>query len=144
MSDPVATRRFPRAGIDPVATPTAAHHLVDAVRARPPRHETVCVLLDQRRSGVGIVSVDGTVEPDSVLDVVDLVVMTAVADDRVDACVVASIRPGGSDDLDDLERWSEMSIRLEEAGVELVEWFVLGTGVSCPRALLGEPSRWPG
>ena len=142
MSDSVATRRLPRAGLDPVATPAAASHLIDAVRARPARHETVCVLLDHRRRGVGIVSVDGTVEDDSVLEVTDLLATIARVDGRIAACVVASIRPGGGDHLDDLDRWSEMSSRLEAAGVELVEWFVLGSDVSCPRALLGEPSRW--
>ncbi len=35
-----------------------------------------------------------------------------------------------------------MSDLTSAAGVELVEWFVIGDDIHCPRDLLGEPPRW--
>jgi hypothetical protein len=35
-----------------------------------------------------------------------------------------------------------MSDIAEQAGVELLEWFVISGDVTCPRDQLGEPPRW--
>jgi hypothetical protein len=35
-----------------------------------------------------------------------------------------------------------MSDVTSAAGVELVEWFVIGDDIHCPRDLLGESPRW--
>ena len=35
-----------------------------------------------------------------------------------------------------------MSDIAEHVGVELLEWFVFGNAVTCPRDRLGEPPRW--
>ena len=64
------------------------------------------------------------------------------------AAVLASIR--GSTfpaqpfpEPDDVDRWLDMSELISQAGVELLEWFVIDpTGVWCPRDLLGEAPRW--
>ena len=62
---------------------------------------------------------------------------------RVGAMIVASVRPAHHDpDASDIDRWLEMSDLTEQAGIELLEWFVISEGVSCPRDLLGEPPRW--
>ncbi len=42
----------------------------------------------------------------------------------------------------DVDRWLELSDLAEQAGVELLEWFVIGDAITCPRDLLGEPPRW--
>ena len=55
------------------------------------------------------------------------------------------MRPGGYDDsvqAGDIDRWLEMSDLAEQSVVELLEWFVVGDEVSCPRDQLGEAPRW--
>jgi hypothetical protein len=134
--------RMPRAHIDPIITSHSAQLLLDELLSSPPRHETLAILLDDDRRGVTVVSVDGTVDPDAVFHVVELLVESARWPGVVGSMILASVRPGGCDDLDDLDRWSELSTQFEEAGFELVEWFVIGNRVSCPRALLGDAPRW--
>ncbi len=50
--------------------------------------------------------------------------------------------PAGGPLEGDGDRWLEMSDLTSAAGVELVEWFVIGDDIHCPRDLLGEPPRW--
>ena len=64
----------------------------------------------------------------------------AAADQRLER--IAREADGGAD-LDDVERWLELDGIVSDAGIELVEWFVVGIGgVACPRELVGEPERW--
>lgn len=134
--------RIPRAHIDPIVTSHNAQLLIDELIDAPRRHETLAILLDDERRGISIVSVDGTFEADAVFHVADLVVETTLSSSFVGSVILASVRPGGSDELDDLDRWIELSAQCSDVGIELVEWFVIGSRVSCPRTLLGEPSRW--
>ncbi len=105
-------------------------------------HAIVVVLLDHQRRGRHVVCVTGTVDPDAVLHVVDRVAAAAVGSPDIGAAIVASYRPHGSDELDDLERWLTIDEEFALSGIELVEWYVFGGSVSRPRALLGEPTRW--
>lgn len=112
------------------------------------------LLLDAQRCGVGLVAVSDTLHPDAVLDVVECVAGSAAGNERIDAMVVASVRldpsvgrsplaPRQPDaERDDVDRWLEMSAIADDIGIELVEWFVIGTEVSCPRDRLGAPTRW--
>ncbi|BAN03238.1 hypothetical protein [Ilumatobacter coccineus] len=134
--------RFPRAHLDPIVTSHSAQLLLDRLIDLPHRHETLAVLLDGERRGVSIIAVGNTVDHDAVLDVAELVTESVRWSVDVDGVILASVRPGAGDELDDLERWAELSLRFDEAALELVEWYVIGNGVSCPRALLGEPPRW--
>lgn len=134
--------RAPRARVDPITSEPTALALIGLVASVRPAHETVAVLLDHQRRGLDIVSVANTFSPDSVLHVADHVVESAYLRDEVAGAVIASFRPGAGDELDDLERWFTIDEQLGIAGVELVEWFVIGDGVSCPRSLVGEPARW--
>lgn len=135
------SHRFPTAGIDPIDD-AAARLLFDAMRSVPARYETIVVLLDPERRGHSIITVDGTYDGDAVFEVAELA--AAVADRCADigAVVIASVRPGGSDELDDIERWLELDHRFAGATVELVEWYVYGRAVLRPRQLVGAPDRW--
>ena len=133
---------LPVADVETIADARTALALIDAVRADPPTHETIAILLDSEHRGCTIINVDGTVDNDSVLHVADYITETAHRVDDIGAAIIASIRPGGSDELDDLERWLTVDEQLHMVGVELVEWFVIGRSVSCPRSLLGDPTRW--
>ncbi len=134
---------IPRAGLDPIRCADQALAVINAVISDPPTDETVLVLLDTRRTGTCIVIVNGTSPPDRVVDAVEAIAEIAGdGDDDLEALVVASIRPGGGIDPGDGDRWLEMSDLTAAAGLELVEWFVLGDDIDCPRDLLGEPPRW--
>lgn len=141
-------RRFPRAGIDPIDDAESALLAVSMAVTHPLRHETIVVLLDDARRGIGIVAVTGTRPPDAVVGVLDTVldtVLDSVFDsvpESVGAVVLASVRPGGAADGADIDRWLEMTDLADQHGVELLEWFVVADAVSCPRDLLGEPPRW--
>jgi hypothetical protein len=133
---------LPVAEVDPINDAPTALVLIDALASDPPVHETLAILLDREHRGSTIVHFDGTVDNDSVLWVADQVTEIAHRVDDVGAVVIASFRPRGSDELDDVERWLTIDEQLGLVGVELIEWFVIGRSVSCPRSLLGDASRW--
>ncbi len=149
MSMFCAAHRLPRAAVDPIDDPSAALAVIDLAMRRPLTAETIALVLDEERRGRTVVVVDGTAEPDAVLDVVERVAGSIAASGRLGAIVLASVRPGGGPLDDDDERWLEASDLADDLGVELVEWFVVtGDAPSvaahswCPRDLLGEPPRW--
>jgi len=140
-------RRLPRAGIDAIDDAESALAMIALAIDHPLRHETIVIVLDQARRGRTVVVVDGTEEPDAVIDVVECITQ---ADESIGAIVVCSVRPpctahgaDGADATDaDVDRWLEMSEVADVVGVEVLEWFVVGRTISCPRDLLGEPPRW--
>lgn len=136
--------RMPRAGLDPIDGPGIAISTLSMVMRRPPRFETILLLLDEAQCGRSIVTVSGTTDPDAVIEVVEFV---SDACEQLSGLVVASVRPGdhpsAADDHDgDVDRWLEMSETAALRGVELLEWFVIGRTVRCPRDQLGETPRW--
>jgi hypothetical protein len=141
---------LPRAEVDRISTPAAAIQMVAMAIHRPLRHETIALALDGERRGVGVVVVTGTRQPDDVLEVVEYLTTPAVHEGRIGAIVIASVRPEapagagpGDRPVSDLDRWLEMSDIADDAGVELIEWFVVDRRqVTCPRDDLGEPPRW--
>ncbi len=143
MSRFCSAHRLPRAGVDPLDDAAALAVIRLAVH-QPPIHETVALVLDGDRTGRTVVMVDGTEQPDSLLDVVEHVAGSIASSGRDGALVVASVRPNGGPVEGDEDRWLEASDLADDVGVELVEWFVLdGEGAAwCPRDLLGEPPRW--
>jgi hypothetical protein len=139
--------RAPRAGIDPIDSPTAALAVIKLAMHLPLATETIALVLDADRRGRTVVVIDGTDEPDSVLEVVERLGDAIATSGRDGALVLASVRPGGRPLDDDGDRWLEASDLADELGVELVEWFVVAddtgpTTAWCPRDLLGEPPRW--
>jgi hypothetical protein len=149
MSSFCGAHRAPRASVDPIDSARSALAVVDLALRRPLADETVALVLDADRRGRTIVVVDGTSEPDSILDVVERMAESIAAAGRSGALVVASARPGGGPQPGDEDRWLEASDIAADLGVELVEWFVIGGDVptvaanaTCPRDLLGEAPRW--
>jgi hypothetical protein len=141
--------RLPRAGIDPITSHDDALVTVAMAVHRPLRHETIVVLLDDERRGLALVVVTDTTCPDDVLEAVECLTRPTTHAGRAGAIVVGSVRPSqpGRRDVDadadrDVERWLELSEIAEGHGVELLEWFVLGAEVRCPRDDLGEAPRW--
>jgi hypothetical protein len=133
-----SVRRVPRGGIDPIRS--AADALAVFSLAAPFGHDTVALVLDHDRRGRTIIVVTGTTGPDSLFEVIDLCL--ARCDLEVGALVIATARPAGGVVADDARRWVEASRQCDDAGVELVEWFVIGDRIRCPRDLTGDPPRW--
>ena len=99
------------------------------------------ILLDGARRGRTIVVVSGTEDPDAVIDVVECITQGEGCEE-LGGVIVCSVRPHGSETDADIDRWLEMSEIASLAGVDLIEWFVVGRAISCPRDRLGEPPRW--
>ena len=145
MCTPAVHHRLPRAGIDTISCAETALLTLAMAIQQPLRAETVALLLDDQRRGVAVAVVSGTHQPDDVLEVVECFTRSATHGGRVGSIVVASVRPVTADETTvatDVDRWLEMSDIAEQAGVELLEWFVIAGDVTCPRDQLGEPPRW--
>ena len=145
MSQPTGVHRIPRARIDPIADPATALALLRRVLAVPRRHETILVLLDDAHRGISVATVDGTDRPDRVLEVVECFTRPELVESGLGALVVATDRTAtGGPEPGDTDRWFEMCDVADRVGVELVEWFVFGRTISCPRDLVGATPRWRG
>ena len=145
MCTPAVHHRLPRAGVDTISCAETALLTLAMAIQQPLRAETVTLLLDDQRRGIAVAVVSGTHQPDDVLEVVECFTRSAAHGGRVGSIIVASVRPDRSDEATtaaDVDRWLEMSDIAEQAGVELLEWFVIGGDVRCPRDRLGEPPRW--
>jgi hypothetical protein len=149
MSMFCAAHRVPRAAVDPIDGPVPALAVIALAMRRPLCHEIIALVLDGDRRGRTVVVVDGTDEPDAVLDVVERVAGSIAASDRPGCLVVTSVRPGGGPLDGDGDRWLEASELADDVGVDLLEWFVIGgdqptvaANATCPRDLLGEAPRW--
>ncbi|WP_040491529.1 hypothetical protein [Ilumatobacter nonamiensis] len=132
--------RLPRAHVDPVDD-HAARLLISSVLATPPRPESFIVFLDADRCASTIMTVSGTDDPDAILDIAAFA-GAAASGAGFSSVVLASVRADDPFDLDDAERWLDIDAEIASAGVELVEWYVIGPTVSTPRSLIGEPPRW--
>lgn len=139
---PTGGPSLPVADVDPINDASTALALINEFTSHPHVDETLAILLDREHRGSTIINVDGTVDNDSVLLVADHVTEIAHCVDEIGAVIIASIRPGGSDEPADIDRWLTIDEQLGLVGIELVEWFVIGRSVSCPRSLLGDASRW--
>lgn len=142
MPDFRAVHRLPRARIDPIDTPYCALSMIIELMNQTLRFETIVLMLDHERRGLSVIVVGDTDDADSMVGVIDSIADQARQHDEVDALIVASVRPDGGPEYDDLDRWADAAELCDDAGLELVEWFVLGTTITCPRELCGDPPRW--
>lgn len=138
--------RLPRAGCDRIVDAETALATFAVSMQHPPRAETIALLLDSDRRGRAIVVVSETYDADAAIEVVECLTRTV---DGLGGLVVATVRPDSAGHHPapcvgraDVDRWLEMSELAEQVGVELVEWFVIGRRVVCPRDALGEAPRW--
>lgn len=143
MSRLCPTKRLPRALVDPIDSAADALTLIDLTMKDPPGCNTVAILLDHERRGISIFTVTGTTHPDAMFDVLDIIIDAGTEGDLdLGGVILASVRPDGRVEPADVDRWLEASDMTEFAGLELVEWFVVGAETSCPRDMLGQPPRW--
>ncbi len=146
MSHSRSFHPVPRGGIDPIRSADDA--LAVLALAAPYDHDIIVILLDAQRRGSSIVIVSDTHGPDAMCRILDTFLAatrlaTTHGDVEVAGLILATSRPDGEIESDDVHRWLEASDQCAAGGLELVEWFVLGrTGPRCPRELFGEPERW--
>lgn len=138
MYDPRSAHRAPRGGLDPIRTEADA--LAVLALGAPYGEDTIGIALDDDRCGHTIHIVSGTTDPDSLFRVIDLCLAATQPDAH--ALLLASCRPGRGAEPPDRFRWTEAATQCDDAGVELVEWFVFGRGLELPRELAGDPPRW--
>lgn len=111
----------------PVRGPVDALALVSLAAATPARAETICLLMDASRRGGTCVVVDGTEADDVIHEIAELVIGGVADSGVVDAVVLATVRPGRpSPTNDDHWRWFELRDLFDDAGIDLLDWFVLG------------------
>lgn len=150
MSKFCGAHRAPRAGVDVIDAAPAALAVVALAMSSSSVAETIMLVLDDARRGRSLIVVDGTVDPDAVLEVVERLADSVAATGLTSAALVAaSVRPGTGPLPGDADRWLEASEMAENVGVELIEWFVISDEIRppvawCPRDLLAEPPRWRG
>ena len=134
--------RLPRAGVDPIESPYDALRIFTFAMTAPPCNEIIVVTLDAERRGRNLLVANETIEPDTFVGVIDSIAAISAGDPHVHGLIVATVRPSGGVDYDDLDRWDEADELCEAAGIDLIEWFVLGSTISCPRELCGTGARW--
>lgn len=145
MSHFCSAHRTPPVGVDPVDDAEVAMAVVELAMTHPLVAETIVLVLDAERRGRTVVVVDGTDDPDAIVEVVERLAEASAVSGEPGTLVVASVRPDddGRPLPDDADRWLEASDVADEVGVELVEWFVVGPMRTwCPRDLIAEPPRW--
>ncbi len=137
--DAVVERRVPSI---PVACPADALGVLAQARHQPDRPQVLALVLEDRHT-IAMLAVEEAEHPDAVIDVVELLAESLAAADRPGELVLATIRPEPGSLPGDAERWMEISTIAENAGSELLDWFVISGDVAwCPRDLFGEPPRW--
>lgn len=134
--------RFPRAHLDPIDSAEVAYALIAQLSNSIDRDRTLAILLDHEHRGISIVDVDGTIDPDAVLVVADVITEFAASRPEIGAAIIATVRPGGSMNRHDPVRWVEASEVCELGGVELLDWVIVGRQVVSPRAVSGAADRW--
>jgi len=129
----------------PVQSVTDALDVVASVTADPVRHQTVALVMDASRRGGTCLVVDGTDALAAISEVAEFVLNVALQQaSRVDSVVLASVRPGRlAPDDGDHWRWFELRDRFDEAGIDLLDWLVVGDLVAVSMAQLTDSrSLW--
>jgi hypothetical protein len=133
----------PRAGVDPICSAGDAMRVFAHQVSRPLCHETLVMFIDATGCGQVLVTVSGTTDPFAVVEVADAMATSAARAHHIAGLVLASVRPHGLLMDDDDELWLESCSVVEEAGLVLFDWLLIGHDeVASMCDLLGEPSGW--
>jgi len=127
----------------PLRTADGASSIIDMVSRDPLVAETICLLTDDAHLPLQCIIVEGGGSPDDVFTVAELVQELARGC-PIAHVVLVSCRPGHGFEHADLDRWYELSAGFDEAGVELIDWFIRDESMMVAvTPLVGEVSRWP-
>jgi hypothetical protein len=136
-------RRIPRPARQSLRGPRDALDVITLAVSHPARPETICLLLDRAHRGFTVVIIEGSGPDDDLMGLGDLLIGAAADSGAIGAVVIATVRPDRSHlpDANDERRWFDLRVRFDEAGVELLDWFVLSGGLASSLCELTD-SRW--
>jgi hypothetical protein len=129
----------------PLRSPDDALRVVLAAIAQPPEAETVVLLLDATHRGHVCLVCRGAAAAEQVASLVPLLVQAAANEPSLGAVVLATVRPGRGVVVggDDHVAFGAMRQDLAEAGIDLLDWFVLdGAVIASVAELTGAGWRW--
>ncbi|MEY3806202.1 MAG: hypothetical protein RIR69_1014 [Actinomycetota bacterium] len=130
---------IPRPFIDPIHSLAEALGVTSLVMQRPRSASTIALVLDRQRRGLHLnrfAPLSHTVFHDIVSDASHL--------DTAHEVVLCSTRITSPMHPTDLDLWRCGQNVFNSAGLELIDWCVVGRGgYYCPRSLLNDPDSWP-
>ncbi|MCU1400804.1 MAG: hypothetical protein JWN62_3913 [Acidimicrobiales bacterium] len=139
-----SSRRVPRAHLDPVRCVDDALAIFNLQITQPMRAATLAMFLDGGWCGSTVVTITDTPDPFQVVEVAEAMALAGAGNPDIASLVLATLRPDGGPFHDDDELWHEADEVVEQCGLVLIDWFVIGRhGAFSPRGLVGAPSRWP-
>jgi hypothetical protein len=113
--------------------------------ATPDRPSATYLLLDATHCGITCLEVAGRGDAEAVVDVAELLLHTAGDEPRLAALIIATFRPGRSHVPEPGDTWcfGELRDLLADAGIDLLDWFVVGGGFATSLAeISGAPWLW--
>jgi hypothetical protein len=129
----------PRPLVDPITSLLDALSVVSLSLRRPRRNDTVVLALDAQRRGLHLFR---TVP--MCAEALHHVVSQCSVVSGIHGVVITSVRPTTPLCTTDQQLVVTTRHTLLAAGIELVDWVVLGAGgLYCPRTLCGMPDPWP-
>jgi hypothetical protein len=111
--------------------------------------ETIVIMADHQAIGSAILSIGGTDEADHVIGVAEMLsspVLPPTYPPDTEMVILASVRPDDHLRHDDYFRWIAASELFADAGLRLVDWFIitsLDLPPLCPRLDGNDPGGWP-
>lgn len=124
-----------------IRDPHDALALILHADATSPGDKIVAIVLDHRDRVISLLTVTSPPDADGLFGVLEAIGRRNSAG-LIRGVILASCRGDHGLDADDADRWMEASDLCTPYGIDLVEWFVVGPTIVCPRDILGEPPRW--
>lgn len=130
----------PRAHRDPITSATQALSVFALAITRPLRLETLVLMMSRDRHGVGFFALNSG---GNLHSLIDHIVGRCAAENSARAIAIASVRPQQQSHLENGSEWDSARDICQRAGVQLVDWFVIGRhGVHCPRLVAHQSNEW--
>ena len=130
---------IPRPLIDPITSLVEALSVVSLALTRPRRNSTTVLVLDNQRRGIHLFRT-----PPLNKQSLHRIVHECSQVPLVDGIVITSVRTTSPVSPCDTETLTNSVHTLSAAGIQLVDWVVIGAGgLYCPRTLMNLPDPWP-
>lgn len=140
LSQLVLPIEVPRAHRDPISSATQALSVFSLAVTRPLRPETLVLMMSEDHRGIGLFAVNSG--NDLGLLINDIVGRCA-AENSARAIAIASVRPNWQSRSDCAIEWTTASDICERAGVQQVDWFIVGRSrVLRPRTFVHKSDAW--
>jgi hypothetical protein len=129
----------PRPLVDPITSLLDALSVVSLSLRRPRRNDTVVLALDAQRRGLHLFR-----SLPMCTNALHHIVNQCSVVSGIHSVVITSVRPTSPLLATDQQLLVSARHTLSAAGIDLIDWVVLGAGgLYCPRTLCGIPDPWP-